>query len=109
MADKNAPGAIPVVTTPEYEAMVIAAHPDDAEFGAGATSALWAKQGKKIVWVVMTDGTEGSDIPSLVDKEFMLTREQEQRMSCELLGVQKVNSCAFPMVTLPIARRLVKL
>ncbi|MBV8694779.1 MAG: PIG-L family deacetylase [Chloroflexi bacterium] len=96
MADKNAPGAIPVVTTPDYEAMVIGAHPDDDDFGAGATSALWAKQGKKIVWVVMTDGTEGSDIPNLVDTEFMLTREQEQRMACELLGVQKVEFLRFP-------------
>src|SRR5436309_13930501 len=54
MADKNAPGALQVVTTPDYEAMFIGAHPDDNDFGAGATSALWARQGKKIAWVVMT-------------------------------------------------------
>lgn len=96
MADKNAPGVIPVLTTPDYEAMVIGAHPDDADFGAGATSALWAKQGKKVVWVVMTDGTEGSDVPNLVDTEFMLAREHEQRMACEILGVQKVEFLRFP-------------
>ncbi|MBV9690747.1 MAG: PIG-L family deacetylase [Ktedonobacteraceae bacterium] len=96
MADKNASGAIPVLTTPDYEAMVIGAHPDDADFGAGATSALWAKQGKKIVWVVMTDGTEGSDVPSLVDTEFMLAREHEQRMAGELVGVHKIEFLRFP-------------
>lgn len=96
MADKNAPGALDVITTPDCEAMVIGAHPDDDDFAAAGTSALWAKQGKKVVWVVLTDGAEGSEVPSLVDTEFMLTREQEQRMSCEVLGVQAVEFLRFP-------------
>ena len=96
MADRNAPGAIQVIKTPDYEAMVIGAHPDDNNFGAGGTSALWAKQGKKIVSVVMTDGTEGSEIPSYIDTDLMLEREQEQRMSCETLGVQAVEFLRFP-------------
>src|SRR6266581_9144264 len=95
MGDRNAPGAMEVITTPDYEAMVIGAHPDDDDFGAGATSALWVKQGKKVVWVAMTDGTEGSEIPSLIDTELMLTREQEQRMACEVLGVQAVEFLRF--------------
>ncbi len=95
MGDRNAPGAMEVITTPDYEAMVIGAHPDDDDFGAGATSALWVKQGKKVVWVVMTDGTEGSEVPSLIDTELMLTREQEQRMACEVLGVQAVEFLRF--------------
>ncbi|HLZ64216.1 MAG TPA: PIG-L deacetylase family protein [Ktedonosporobacter sp.] len=96
MGDRKAPGALQVVTTPDYEAMVIGAHPDDADFGAAATSALLAKQGKKVVWVVMTDGTEGSEVPSLIDTELMLMREQEQRMACEVLGVQAVEFLRFP-------------
>src|SRR5439155_25365099 len=96
MADRNARGALQLIKTPDYEAMVIGAHPDDDDFGAGGTSALWAKQGKKIVWVVMTDGTEGSEVPALIDTEFMLTREQEQRMACETLGVQAVEFLRFP-------------
>lgn len=97
MGDRNADGALQVVTTPDYEAMVIGAHPDDDDFGAGATSALWAAiQGKKVVWVVMTDGTEGSEVPSLPDMELMRIREQEQRMACEVLGVQAVEFLRFP-------------
>src|SRR5436189_6116137 len=96
MADRNAPGALQVEKAPDYEAMVIGAHPDDNDFGAGGTSALWAKQGKKIVWVVMTDGAEGSEVPDLIDTELMLTREQEQRMSGEVLGVQAVELLRFP-------------
>ncbi len=96
MADRKAPGALQVMKTPDYEAMVIGAHPDDNDFGAGGTSALWTKQGKKIVWVVMTDGTEGSEVPALIDTDLMLTREREQRMSCEVLGVQAIEFLRFP-------------
>src|SRR6266581_7651891 len=95
MADRKAPGALAVVTEPNYEAMVIGAHPDDNDFAAAGTSALWAKQGKKIVWVVMTDGAEGSEVPSLIDTDLMLTREQEQRMACEVLGIQTVEFLRF--------------
>ena len=95
MADRNAPGALEVITTPDYEAMVIGAHPDDDDFAAAATSTLWVKQGKKVVWVVMTDGAEGSEVPSLIDTEFMLEREQEQRLACEVYGVQAVEFLRF--------------
>jgi LmbE family N-acetylglucosaminyl deacetylase len=96
MADRNAPGALEVITTPDYEAMMVGAHPDDDDFAAAATSALWARQGKKVVWVVMTEGAEGSEVPSLIDTELMLTREQEQRMACEVYGVQAVEFLRFP-------------
>ena len=96
MADRNAPGALEVIKTPDYEAMVIGAHPDDNEFGAGGTSALWARQGKKIIWVIMTDGAEGSEVPSLIDTDLMLTREQEQRLACEVLGISSLEFLRFP-------------
>lgn len=96
MGDRTAPGAVEMLTTPDYEAMVIGAHPDDCDFGASATSALWVKQGKKVVWVVMTNGAEGSEIPELGDEELRVMREQEQRLACEVLGVQAVEFLRFP-------------
>lgn len=96
MADSNVAGAVAMVTEPDFEAMVIGAHPDDNDFGAGGTSALWVKQGKKVVWVVMTNGTEGSEVPSADAIELMTTREQEQRAACEILGVQAVEFLRFP-------------
>ncbi len=95
MADRKAPGALQVEKIPDYEALVIGAHPDDNDFGAAGVSALWAKQGKKIAWVVMTDGAEGSEVPSLIDTDLMLTREQEQRLACETYGVQAVEFLRF--------------
>jgi LmbE family N-acetylglucosaminyl deacetylase len=96
MGNRNAPGAMEVNTISDYEAMVIGAHPDDTDISSAGTSALWAQQGKKIVWVCMTDGTEGSEIPHLADTDLMLTREQEQRMACDTLGVQSVEFLRFP-------------
>jgi LmbE family N-acetylglucosaminyl deacetylase len=96
MGDRNAAGAVPVVFDPDYEAMVIGAHPDDCDFSSAATSALLARQGKKVVWVIMTDGTEGSEVPSADSIELMVTREHEQRMACEVLGVQAVEFLHFP-------------
>ncbi len=96
MGDRTVAGAVQMITEPDYEAMVIGAHPDDNDFGTAATSALWARQGKKIVWVVMTDGTEGSEIPSQNDEELRLLREQEQTMACEVLGVDAVEFLRFP-------------
>lgn len=96
MGDRTAPGAVEMLTTPDYEAMVIGAHPDDNDFGAAATCALWASQGKKIVWVVMTDGTEGSEIPSQSDEELMLNREEEQRAAAKVYGVHAVEFLRNP-------------
>ncbi len=96
MGDRKAQGAVEVVTEPDFEAMVIGAHPDDDDFGAAGTSALWVKQGKKVVWVVMTDGTEGSEVPSFNALELMAIRESEQRAACEVLGVQAVEFLRFP-------------
>lgn len=96
MADRNAPGALAVVTEPDFEALVIGAHPDDNDFGAAGLSALWASQGKKVAWAVMTDGTEGSEVPSADASELMLTREEEQRAACEVLGVQALEFLRFP-------------
>ena len=45
--------------------MVITAHPDDAEFGAAGTVALWTRQGKKVVYVVCTNGDKGTSDRSL--------------------------------------------
>jgi LmbE family N-acetylglucosaminyl deacetylase len=95
MADRTARGAIPLVTTPDYDAMVIGAHPDDNDFATAGTSTLWAREGKKIVWVIMTDGTEGSEIPAQDDEELRLLREHEQRLACEVYGVQAIEFLRF--------------
>ena len=50
------------VTAPETDnkvALVVAAHPDDADFGAGGTAALLAQAGWEVRYLVVTDGSKG--------------------------------------------------
>lgn len=41
-------------------ALAIGAHPDDVEFGCGATLARWARAGCRVHHLVLTDGSKGS-------------------------------------------------
>ena len=41
-------------------ALAIGAHPDDIEFGCGATLAKWAAAGCEINHLVLTDGAKGT-------------------------------------------------
>ena len=50
---------------PPASALVIAAHPDDAEFGCGATVAQWAAAGSAINLLVLTSGDKGSHDPAV--------------------------------------------
>ncbi|MFZ4816005.1 MAG: PIG-L deacetylase family protein, partial [Phototrophicaceae bacterium] len=45
--------------------MGIFAHPDDAEFFAGATFARWAAEGADVRFVIATSGDKGSDDPQM--------------------------------------------
>ena len=42
-------------------ALVLFAHPDDAEFMCGGTVARWARDGCDVHYVVITDGSAGCD------------------------------------------------
>nr|WP_203589946.1 PIG-L family deacetylase [Streptomyces sp. SID13031] len=39
--------------------MVVAAHPDDVDFGAAGTIALWTKAGIEVTYCILTDGQAG--------------------------------------------------
>ncbi len=70
--------------------MVIAAHPDDPEFGAGGTIAKLARQGKEITYVLLTSGDKGSHDPAVRPGQLATLREQEQRDAAAELGVKDV-------------------
>ena len=70
--------------------MVITAHPDDAEFGAAGTVALWTREGKKVAYVVCTNGDKGTSDRSLTPEELIGIRQREQRAACKTLGVEEV-------------------
>jgi len=71
-------------------AMVIVAHPDDAEFTVGGTVAAWTKMGCRVTYVICTDGNAGSHEPGITGEELAGIRRAEQRAACATLGVSEV-------------------
>jgi LmbE family N-acetylglucosaminyl deacetylase len=71
-------------------ALVIAAHPDDADYGAGGLLALWARAGCDITVVCVTDGDSGGFDASVPRSEVPRIRQDEQRAAAQALGVRDV-------------------
>jgi LmbE family N-acetylglucosaminyl deacetylase len=67
-------------------ALAIGAHPDDVEFGGGATLAKWAAAGCVVSHLVCTDGSKGSWDPTEDVTELVATRQVEQRAAARALG-----------------------
>jgi LmbE family N-acetylglucosaminyl deacetylase len=71
-------------------ALVLMAHPDDADFTCGGTVAAWAAAGTEVHYVIITDGSAGSNEPGVTREEIVPIREREQRAAAEILGVTSV-------------------
>jgi len=67
-------------------ALVVAAHPDDAEFGAGGTLAKWAASGCRVHVVVCTDGSKGTWDPAQDPAALVAARQAEQRAALRVLA-----------------------
>ena len=67
-------------------ALAIGAHPDDIEFGAGATLAKWAAAGCELFHLVCTDGSKGSWDPDEDQARLVAIRQEEQRAASRALG-----------------------
>jgi len=94
-------------------AMVIVAHPDDAEFTVAGTVAAWAKAGCQVTYVVCTDGNAGSHEPGMTRGKLAEIRRAEQRAACAILGVSEVVFLGYDdgqlQPTLELRRDLVRL
>jgi len=71
-------------------ALVVTPHPDDAEFGVAGTVVHWTREGKKVVYVVCTNGDKGTSDINMKPQELAIIREQEQLNAANLLGVSEV-------------------
>ena len=67
-------------------ALSVSAHPDDTEFGCGATLARWAAEGCVVHLVVCTDGSKGSWDPNTDVAQLVVRRQAEQREAARRLG-----------------------
>ncbi len=72
--------------SPPSRALAVGAHPDDVEFGCGATLAKWVAAGCEIHHLVCTDGSKGSWDPDEDQAQLVATRQHEQRAASRALG-----------------------
>ncbi len=71
-------------------AMVIFAHPDDAEVQCAGTIASWIESGINVTYVILTKGDKGTQDPAITAEELTKLRQEEQLRAADVLGVEKV-------------------
>jgi LmbE family N-acetylglucosaminyl deacetylase len=71
--------------------LAIGAHPDDIEFGCGATLTKWARTGSHVELLVLTDGSKGTWEPDQDLAALVATRREEQREAARTLGARDVH------------------
>jgi LmbE family N-acetylglucosaminyl deacetylase len=70
--------------------LVVAAHPDDADFGPAGTAARWIDEGSVGRLVCCTSGDAGGTDPDQDPLELAAIREAEQRAAASIVGYEGV-------------------
>ncbi len=81
-------------------ALVIVAHPDDAEYLVGGTVSLWTSAGAEVSYVIVTNGDKGTKEPLVTSAELARVRRAEQCRAASLLGVRDVRFLDYEDSTL---------
>jgi LmbE family N-acetylglucosaminyl deacetylase len=71
-------------------ALVITAHPDDADFGIAGTIAAWTRAGTIARLVCCTSGDAGADDATTDPLALARLREDEQRAAAKVVGYDEV-------------------
>lgn len=104
MSGANEPGQPPAPELARYTsrdlpaptvALAIGAHPDDVEFGCGATLAKWAAAGCTVHHLVCTDGSKGTWDPNANAAELAERRVVEQREAARRLAGERAGEVVF--------------
>ncbi len=71
--------------------LVVGAHPDDNDFGAGATVAKAALLGGVVVYLIATTGQRGSSDNTMTAQRLSDIRKREQVEAAGVLGVREIH------------------
>ncbi|MBE2184339.1 MAG: PIG-L family deacetylase [Anaerolineae bacterium] len=75
--------------------LVIVAHPDDIEFGVGGSVAAWTAAGHEVTYVIVTDGSAGSNAKDVDLGALVRQRELEQLEAAGIVGVHDVRFLGY--------------
>jgi LmbE family N-acetylglucosaminyl deacetylase len=73
--------------------LVVAAHPDDVEYGLSAAVSTWTSRGIEVAYLLLTAGEAGMQRPP---EEAGPLRAGEQHAACETVGVKRLTILGFP-------------
>lgn len=76
--------------------LFIGPHPDDIEISSGATISRLVSLGKKIYFLVITDGGAGSMDHQMDINKLVSIRLEEMKSSAEVLGAKELFDLGFP-------------
>lgn len=75
--------------------LVVAAHPDDIDFGASGTIAGFTKAGFEVTYAIVTNGDAGGFDPDVPRSEIPRIRQEEQRAAAACVGVTDVRFLGY--------------
>src|SRR5947209_12824525 len=96
MPIEEAARKLEVVTDVPNRAMVVFAHPDDAEIGSGGVVARWVAAGCEVTYVLCTNGGAGTADRSLSPEQLAERRAAELRAAAEFMGVKHLVMLGYP-------------
>ncbi len=76
--------------------LVVTAHPDDVDFGAAGTVALWSDQGIHVTYCILTDGDAGGHDESVGRDAMGSIRRAEQEAAAKEVGVDELIWLGYP-------------
>lgn len=89
---------------------MVAAHPDDIDYGSGATVSYLVATGWSVSYCLVTYGDAGGFDPSVPREEIPVIRRAEQTEAARILGVSDLHWLGYPdgrlQVTLELRRDL---
>jgi LmbE family N-acetylglucosaminyl deacetylase len=90
-------------------ALVVAAHPDDIEFGCAGTVARWVREGAHVTYALVTNGAAGSSDPEMTRERLAELREA----AAKVVGVDHVEFLGYEdgllEPTLEVREKIVRL
>lgn len=93
MSEQDGTDLEPFDETGIRRALVVVAHPDDAEYGTSAAVAEWTSRGVEVGYLLLTHGEAGMQRSPA---EAATIRADEQRAACNAVGVEHLTLLNFP-------------
>lgn len=87
--------ALPMPDSEVSRVLVVTAHPDDVDFGAAGTVALWTGQGIEVAYGIVTNGDAGGFDPAVARSEIPTIRQAEQRAAGAAVGVTDITFLGY--------------